>query len=154
MILLTLTTSESVSRFTGYKPNNGLSGLEYLRTHEFVDDHSWMSWTGPRRRVVIQVKNQGQCGSCWGFSTTESPKSVWSIATDKLLPSCEQQLVECDTVDSTCDGVFMVNGFAFTEKNDSCTNASCSYTATKGTYKDSSWTVDVGSGTATRVYRH
>ena len=65
---------------------------------------------------MIQVKNQGQCGSYLGFSSTESLESVCSIATGKLLPSYEQQLVECDTVDSTCDGVFTNNGFASVKK--------------------------------------
>ena len=33
-----LSTSESVSRCAGYKPNDVLSGREHLRTHEYVDD--------------------------------------------------------------------------------------------------------------------
>ena len=55
----------------------------------------------------------------------------------------EQQLVDCDLVDSTCNGVFVDNGFAFGEKNGLCTGASCSHTSTKDTRKDSSYTADI-----------
>ena len=34
MSLLTLTTSESLSRYTGYKPNNVWSDLKHVRAHE------------------------------------------------------------------------------------------------------------------------
>ena len=36
----------------------------------------------------------------------------------------EQQLVDCDTVDSACDNELMGNGFDFAEKNALCTEVS------------------------------
>ena len=36
----------------------------------------------------------------------------------------------CDTADSTCNGGFMDDDFAFAEKNGPCTEASYSYTFT------------------------
>ena len=53
-----------------------------------------------------------------GVSTTSSLEGDWFIAAGTLLPLSGQQLLGCDNLDSTCDGVFMVNGFAFAEKND------------------------------------
>ena len=39
-------TSESVSRYIGYKLNNVLSGLEHVRTHEYVGEPLWMPRIG------------------------------------------------------------------------------------------------------------
>ena len=50
------------------------------------------------------MKHQEQCGSCWTFSTTRCFESVWSIASGNLLTLSEQQLVDCITVDSACNG--------------------------------------------------
>ena len=63
------------------------------------------------------------------WSNTGSLKGAWFIASVNVSPLSEQQLVDCDLVDSTCNGVFVDNGFAFGEKNGLCTEASYSYTA-------------------------
>ena len=63
------------------------------------------------------------------WSNTGSLEGAWFIASGNVSPLSEQQLVDCDLVDSTCNGVFVDNGFAFGEKNGLCTVASYSYTA-------------------------
>ena len=66
---------------------------------------------------MTPVKNQGQCGSCWAFSTTSCLEGAWFLPTDNLLPSSEQQLINCDTVDSGCNGELMDNASASAKKN-------------------------------------
>ena len=51
--------------------------------------------------VVSLVKNQRQCGSCWGFSTTGALEGAWALSTGSPASLNERQFVDCD---STCSG--------------------------------------------------
>jgi len=73
-------------------------------------------------KAVSDVKDQGQCGSCWSFSTTGALEGAHYNKMKRAVSLSEQHLVDCDTPlnggsDLACNGGLMDSAFSWIKKN-------------------------------------
>ena len=89
--------------------------------------------------MTTPVKDQGHCGSCWTFATTETVESANAIFGSGLVSLAEQQLVSCVTVDDGCNGGMTYDAYTYLLDHFAYLEADWPYTATDGTctYKES-----------------
>jgi len=88
-----------MKNFTSFKTLKNIQPAQALKSVPLPTSYSWVS-----KGMTTPVYNQGQCGSCWAFSTTESIESMTTIAGQGLLSLSMQQIVDCDTSDDGCGG--------------------------------------------------
>lgn len=155
----------------GMGPFADITSEEFKATHlgynkpesdsPVLDVHQWqgeqledrIDWT--EKNVVTPVKDQGQCGSCWAFSTTGALESGYALATGNLVSISEQQYVDCDGFPNLgCNGGQMSSALKWAEKHDLCTEESYPYVAKGGLFsscKSSGCDVAIKSGSVTGV---
>ena len=110
---------------------------------------------------VTAVKDQGNCGSCWAFSSTEALESANSIFHGSLPQLSEQQLVDCSGSfnNGGCNGGWYYWSYDYLASGKSLeTESQYPYTARDGTCKNSSGSGNVSatgynevSGTSTAI---
>jgi len=97
--------------------------------------------------VVTPVKDQGQCGSCWAFATTEAVESALSIATKSApLILSPQNVVSCTPNPNHCGGTGGCNGataelgFDYVHAHGIATEQNWPYKAVTGTCNETAHT--------------
>ena len=133
-------TDAEYKRLLGYKGQKlSATPAELLDTSNLEDSLDWR-----QKGAVTAVKNQGQCGSCWAFSTTGAVEGSMFLAYGKLQSYSEQQLVDCSKQNNGCNGGLMDYAFQYIEtapleqEGDypyTARDGSCKYVASKGVGK-------------------
>ena len=100
-----LTTEEWTRMYKGLK----MGSTRPHKTHEKSSKAAPGSKDWRDSGVVVGVKDQGQCGSCWAFSAIGSLEGAWALAGNQLVSLSEQQLVDCD--DQGCGGGWTYEAF-------------------------------------------
>jgi len=85
---------------------------------------------------VTAVKNQGQCGGCWAFSTTGAIETAYAIRHNSApIQLSEQELIDCSGYPNQgCNGGSMYYAMEYAEGG-LCTESAYPYSATTKTYE-------------------
>merc|ERR1719253_2128734 len=99
----------------GMVPSDVIKGVDVPEDKQHLKGQS-RDWRD--EGAVTPVKDQGQCGSCWAFSTVESIESaalVQGLSTkDDPFIGAPQELVSCDKgSDEGCNGGLPANAFKY-----------------------------------------
>jgi len=115
-----LTISEFVKMMNGYNATLRAQRSQSRRVHtrnpnvKLPDTVDWRD-----KGYVTPVKDQGQCGSCWAFSSTGALEGQHFKATGKLVSLSEQNLVDCSQKQGNmgCNGGLMDQAFEYIKDN-------------------------------------
>jgi cathepsin B len=129
-------TLGDVKKMMGTHPGKALAGEPLPQSHydEITDVpdsfDARTQWPG----LILPIRNQEQCGSCWAFSAAEVLGDRFSIASGKpgspVLSA--QDMVSCDTGDMGCQGGFLPHAWSYLQTSGIVENTCFPYASGTG----------------------
>jgi len=93
-----------------------------------AEDIDWRT-----KGAVGRVKDQGQCGSCWAFSSTGNMEGQWFLSNGTMVLLSEEELVQCSKGGNLgCRGGLMDTAFEWVASNGGI-DSEADYPYTSGT---------------------
>jgi len=129
-----MTSEEFRAIYNTYKNGMPRTGAAHRLSGKALPDA--VDWRN--EGYVTPIKDQGQCGSCWSFSTVVSLEGQHFKANGTLVSLSEQNLVDCSSAEGNqgCNGGLMDQAFEYIKKNGGIdTEASYPYAAKDGKCK-------------------
>lgn len=153
-----LTDEEFSTMYLGFKwdPSRQPRNVKILDETDIPNSIDWR-----QKGAVTPIKNQGQCGSCWSFSTTGALEGLHFIKKSSLISFSEQQLMDCSSSygNQGCNGGLMDDAFSYARdygiEQESVypyqgAVGTCAYSASQVVYKNTGYT-DVTKNNPTQL---
>jgi hypothetical protein len=105
--------------------------IRFPTTGALPDSVDWRN-----KGAVTPVKDQGQCGSCWTFSTTGVLEGFYFVKNGELISFSEQQIVDCaSSAGQGCNGGWPYLAVEYAGQQGLEKESDYPYTARDGTCK-------------------
>lgn len=110
---------EFVATMNGYRSHRRgrFQSNTFNRLPSWISVPDSVDWR--KHGAVTPVKDQGNCGSCWAFSSTGALEGQHFRRTGKLVSLSEQNLVDCSAAfgNEGCNGGLMDSAFQYVKAN-------------------------------------
>ncbi|XP_068109356.1 cathepsin K-like [Hyperolius riggenbachi] len=112
-----MTREEIVRKMTGLKvpARNRIRNATEDETNELEKLADSVDYR--KKGYVTPVRNQGDCGSCWAFSSVGALEGQLKKTTKRLVVLSPQNLVDCVKKNDGCGGGYMTNAFEYVRDN-------------------------------------
>ena len=127
-----MTDSEFKAQYRNFKASTRARNPVDLPTAPYA----WTDWRGV---LTTGVKDQGQCGSCWAFSTTGGAEGFYAKRHGSIQSFSEQQLVDCSRSygNNGCQGGWPDSGYRYAIDHGLELESQYGYTARNGSCRAS-----------------